>query len=287
VLGVKGAGGFLGELAMLGADESFEQNLQSRKFTIAQGVVMSAEAKNELGKAGVKVSAEGGMTAGQERDESGKMQDVLEVFVGGAGELTGEIDAGIVSGIGGGIAGSGKVTLGLAYVKDEKAGTEDIKVTKLKGELSATASVASSKLDKIGEVAGPAVVAEIKKALQIDKANIDPTMASLTGAASGEVDADVVRKELGPILSDPEAASLAALKTAGANILKDKKTTGSASLTMTLSERLAGVAVEAEERSAEMRAGAKGSATLDRTETRVLWSTEYAGAGAAGGKAGG
>jgi hypothetical protein len=48
---------------------------------------------------------------------------------------------------------------------------------------------------------------------------------------------------------------------------------------MTLTERLAGVGVEAEERSAEMRVGAKGSASLDRTETRVLWSKEYAGAG--------
>ena len=275
VLGVKGGGGFLGELAMLGADEAFEKNLQSRKFTIAEGVVMSGEIKNEMAKAGVKVSGEAGVTIGQEKDDSGKMVDVLEVFIGGAGELTGEIDAGIVSGIGGGIAGSGKVTLSLGYVKDEKAGTEEIKVTKLKGELSATASVAASNLGKIGEVAGPAVVAEIKKALQIDKANIDPTMASLTGAAAGEVDPAVVRKELGPILSDPEAASLAALKTAGGNIIKDKKTAGSASLTMTLSERLAGVGVEAEERSAEMRVGAKASATLDRSETRVLWSTSY------------
>lgn len=273
VLGVKGGGGFLGELAMLGADESFEQNLQSRKFTIAEGVVMSAEAKNQMGKVGVKVSGEAGVTVGQERDEAGKMTDVLEVFIGGAGEFAGEIDAGIVSGIGGGIAGSGKVTMSLGYVKDEKAGTEEIKVTKLKGELSATASVAASRLDKIGEVAGPAVVGEIKKALQIDKANIDPTMASLTGAASGEVDPAVVRKELGPILSDPEAASLGALKTAGGNIIKDKKTAGAASLTMTMTERLAGVGVEAEERSAAMRTGAKASATLDRTETRVLWST--------------
>lgn len=275
VLGVKGGGGFLGELAMLGADEAFEGNLQSRKFTIAEGVVMSAEAKNELGKAGVKVGGEAGLTVGQERDDAGKMVDVLEVFIGGAGELTAELDAGIVSGIGAGVAGSGKVTLSLGYVKDEKAGTEEIKVNKLKGELSATASVAATSLSKIGEVAGPAVVADIKKTLEIDKAKIDPTMASLTGAASGEVDPAVVYKELGPILSDPAAASLAALKTAGSNIIKDKKTAGSASLTMTLTERLAGVSVEAEERSEAMRTGAKGSASLDRSETRVLWSTSY------------
>jgi hypothetical protein len=48
---------------------------------------------------------------------------------------------------------------------------------------------------------------------------------------------------------------------------------------MTLTERLAGVGVEAEERSAEMRAGVKASASLDRTETRTLWTKEYAGKG--------
>jgi hypothetical protein len=42
---------------------------------------------------------------------------------------------------------------------------------------------------------------------------------------------------------------------------------------------LAGVSVVAEERSAEMRTVAKGSAALDRTETRELWSKEYAGKG--------
>jgi hypothetical protein len=264
---------------MLGAQEAFEDNLQSRKFTLAEGVVMSGEIKNEMAKAGVKVSGEAGVTVGQERDESGKMVDVLEVFVGGAGELTGEIDAGVVSGIGGGVAGSGKVTLSLGYVKDEKAGTEEIKATKLKGELSATASVAASNLNKIGEVTGPGPVQEIRKALQIDKTTLDPTMASLTGAAAGEVDPSVVTRELGPILDDPASASIEAVKTAGANILKDKKTAGSASLTLTLAERLAGIGVEAEERSAEMRVGAKGSATLDRSETRVLWSKEYAGKG--------
>jgi hypothetical protein len=279
VLGVKGGGGFLGELAMLGADEAFEDSLQSRKFTIAEGVVMSGEVKNEFAKAGVKVGGEAGVTVGQERDESGKLVDVLEVFVGGAGELTGEIDAGVVSGIGGGVAGAGKVTLSLGYVKDEKAGTEDIKATKLKGELSATASVAASNLEKIGEVTGPGAVQEIRKALQIDKTNLDPTMASLTGQAAGEVDPAVVTRELGPIITDPAAATLEAVKTAGANILKDKKTKGSASLSMTLTERLAGVGVEVEERSAEMRAAAKGSASLDRTETRELWSKEYAGSG--------
>jgi hypothetical protein len=279
VLGVKGAGGFLGELAMLGADEAFEDSLQSRKFTLAEGIVMSGEVKNEFAKAGVKVSGEGGVTVGQERDDSGKMVDVLEVFVGGAGELTGEIDEGVVSGIGAGIAGAGKVTLSLGYVKDDKAGTSEIKATKLKGELSATASVAASNLNKIGEVTGPGPVAAIRKALQIDKTNLDPSMASLTGQAAGEVDPAVVTKELGPIISDPAAASVAALKTAGANILKNEKTKGSASLSMTLTERLAGVSVEAEERSAEMRAGAKGSAALDRTETRELWSKEYAGKG--------
>jgi large subunit ribosomal protein L6 len=279
VLGVKGGGGFLGELAMLGAQESFEDNLQSRKFTLAEGVVMSGEIKNEFAKAGVKVSGEAGVTVGQERDESGKMVDTLEVFVGGAGELTGEIDAGVVSGVGGGVAGAGKVTMSLGYVKDEKAGTEEIKATKLKGELSATGSVAASNLNKIGEVTGPAVLAEIRKAVEIDKTNLDPTMASLTGAVSGEVDPSVVTRELGPILDDPESASLQSLKTAGANILKDKKTAGSASLTLTMSERLAGVGFEAEQRSAEMRAGAKASAALDRTETRVLWSKEYAGKG--------
>lgn len=272
VLGIKGGGGFLGELAMLGAQESFEKNLQSRKLTIAEGVVMSGEVKNAFGKAGVKVTGEAGVTAGQERDESGKMVDTLELFVGAGGELTGEFEHEIISGIGAGVAAVGKASVVLGYVNDPATNTEEIKVIKLKGEASATASVAASNLNKIGAVVGPAGLQKIRDGLKIGNTNLDPTMASLTASAAGEVDAGVARAALNDVLNDPNT-SVQSVTAKAKQVLKDKNTKGSASLTMTLTERLAGVGVEVEEREPGMNMGAKGSATIDRSETRTIWSS--------------
>jgi membrane protein involved in colicin uptake len=273
VLGIKGAGGFLGELAMLGAQESFEKNLQSRKMTIAEGVVMSGEVKNAFGKAGIKVSGEAGMTYGQERDDKGKLVDTLELFVGGSGELTGEFEHDIVSGLGAGVAASGKASVVLGYVNDPATNTEEIKVIKLKGEASATASVAATNLNKIGGVIGQSNLQKIRDLLKIGNTNLDPTMASLTGTASGEVDAGVAYRALSDLLNDPNAASVSAVTSKAKQVLKDQRTTGTASLTMTLTERLAGAGVEVEEREPGMNSGAKGSAALDRTETRLIWSS--------------
>jgi hypothetical protein len=272
VLGIKGGGGFLGEIAMLGAQESFEKNLQSRKLTIAEGVVMSGEVKNAFGKAGVKVTGEAGVTAGQERDESGKMVDTLELFVGAGGELTGEFEHEIISGIGAGVAAAGKACVVLGFVIDPATNTEEINVIKLKGEASATASVAASNLNKIGAVVGPAGLQKIRDGLKIGNTNLDPTMASLTASAAGEVDAGVARAALNDVLNDPNT-SVQSVTAKAKEVLKDKNTKGSASLTMTLTERLAGVGVEVEEREPGMNMGAKGSATIDRSETRTIWSS--------------
>ncbi len=272
VLGIKGGAGFLGELAMLGAQESFESNLQSRSLTIAQGVVMSGEVKNQFAKAGIKVSGEAGLTVGQERDESGKMVDTMEVFVGGSADVQGEFEHDIISGIGGGAGVAAKASAVLGYVNDPATGTEEIKVVKLKGQASATASVAACDLNQIEKVVGSGGLAKIRAALKIDKTELNPTMASLTGQASGEVDAGVARAALADLLSDPEAASVEAIASRARQVLRDKRTKGGASLTMTLTERLAGANVEAEEREPGMNAGAKAAASIDRTETRLIWS---------------
>jgi hypothetical protein len=274
VLGVKGAGGFLGEIAMLGAQESFENNLQSRKITLAETAVLSAEVKNQFGKAGVKIAGEAGATVGQERDEkTGKLVDTIELFVGGSGELKGEFEHDIISGIGAGVAAAGKASVVLGYVNDPATNTEEIRVTKLKGEASATASVAATNLNKVGEVIGPAGLAKIRELLKIDKTELDPTMASLTATASGEVDAGVAYQALSDLLNDPEAATVESVTARAKKVLKDEKTKGSASLTMTLTERLAGANVEVENRQTGLNSGAKGAATLDRSETRLIWST--------------
>lgn len=242
---------------MLGAQESFENNLQSRKITLAETAVLSAEVKNQFGKA-VKIAGEAGATVGQERDEkTGKLVDTIELFVGGSGELKGEFEHEIISGIGAGVAATGKASVVLGYVNDPATNTQEIRVTKLKGEASATASVAATNLNKVGDVIGPAGLAKIRELLKIDKTDLDPTMASLTATASGEVDAGVAYQALNDLLNDPEAATVESVTARAKKVLKDEKTKGSASLTMTLTERLAGDSVEVENRQTGMNSGAR------------------------------
>ena len=274
-LGVKGAGGFLGELAMAAAGGSFEQNLQSRKFTIAQGVMMSGEVKNSFAKAGIKVGGEAGVTYGQEKKD-GKMVDTLELFAGASGELTGEFEHDAISGISAGLAAQAQVGVTLGYVKDPATNTEEIDVLKVGGKASGSVSVAAVSLSKLGEIAGPGAVDAVRKAAQIDNTTMDPTAASLKGEVSADVEPTTAKASLSGILNDPAVASKTTVLEKAKEAIKKTKTTGKASIALTTTERLAGANVEFDDRSQPGQTkGAKGSASLDRSETRVLWATTF------------